>query len=266
MAATPGEIRSDIADHDLHHIWMRGVDLVDGLMGKHSFTEVTFLAITGRLPKDNERAILDAVLVSLMEHGLTPSAAVARMTYSVAPEALQGAVAAGLLGAGSVVLGSMEECGQLLTEIDTAVAGGQSRAEAIDGIVKLYRATKRKLPGLGHVIHTEGDPRAARLFVLAEQQGLRGKHVEALQALVEAARIATGRALPINVTGAVSSILLELGIPWQLHRGFALIGRTAGLVAHIGEEMQQPITPALRGQLRHSSSRANGHDKKPAGQ
>jgi len=247
--APPG-LRTQIASNDLHHIWVRGLNLTTEVMGSLSFTDMVFLLIASRLPTREERRLLDAVLVSLMEHGLTPSAAVARVTYSVSPESLQGAVAAGLLGAGSVVLGSMEECGRILTQVDEATASGRPQAEVLEEVVSDYRVRRRRLPGLGHAIHTEGDPRTARLFEIAEECGFSGRHVANVQELARVAEGTSGRKLPINATGAIAALLLELGVPWQLHRGFALISRTAGLVAHVGEELSAPITPTLRELLR----------------
>jgi citrate synthase len=248
------DIRTDIASNDLHNIWIRGQNLTVDVLGQRTFTEVVFLLVAKRFPEPNELRMADALLVSLMEHGLTPSAMVARVTYTTAPESLQGAVAAGLLGAGGLVLGSMEECGEILTRVAEESHAGRTVAEAIAGIVEEYRAERRHIPGVGHAIHTEGDPRAARLFELAEEYGFAGQHVEAVKKLAEQA--SRGRYLPANVTGAVAAILLELGIPWRLHRGFALISRSAGLVGHIGEELEQPITPAIRGVLRRSERAA----------
>jgi citrate synthase len=242
-----------IAAHDLHHIWLRGYDLTGELMGTVTFTDVVFLLIGGRLPDPGDRLLLDGVLVALMEHGLTPSAVVSRMTYAIAPEALQGAVAAGLLGAGSLLLGSMEECGMLLTRLDREVCAGADRQAAVEQVVTEYREARKHIPGIGHSIHTEGDPRATRLYQLAEQCGRSGAHLQTLNVLADAAAAASNRILPINATGAISAILLELGIPWQLHRGFALISRTAGLIAHIAEEAQAPITPTMRRLLREGS-------------
>jgi len=243
-------IGTRIARHDLHHIWVRDYDLTGELMGSVSFTEMIFLLICGRLPDTGDRRLLDAILTSLVEHGLTPSAVTSRLTYAVAPEAIQGAVAAGLLGAGSVLLGSMEECGMLLTRIAAEVDEGADAAAVARQIVAESRAGGRRIPGVGHSIHTEGDPRAARLFEIAAECGRRGAHVAAMFTLAEVAQQVIGRALPVNATGAIAALLLELGVPWRLHRGFALISRTAGLIAHIDEEIQAPITPAVRTLLR----------------
>jgi citrate synthase len=248
-------IRTDIASNDLHNIWIRGQNLTGDVLGNRTFTEVVYLLIAKRLPEPNELRMADALLVSLMEHGLTPSAMVARVTYTTAPESLQGAVAAGLLGAGGLVLGSMEDCGKILTRVAGETRAGSAIPEVIASIVEEYRAEHRHIPGVGHAIHTEGDPRAARLFELAMEYGFAGQHVEAVKELAEQA--GRDRHLPVNVTGAVAAILLELGIPWQLHRGFALISRSAGLVGHIGEELEQPITQAIRGLLRSAERDAS---------
>ncbi len=245
------ELTTEIASHDLHHIRVRGFDLTSELMGRVTFTDMVFLLIAERIPDDDERALLDAVLVSLVEHGLTPSAVVARVTAAVAPEALQGAVAAGLLGAGSLVLGSMEECGLLLERIETGAreAGGDADtafASHARTVVAEYRQQRRPVPGLGHAIHTEGDPRTARLLDLAAAHGRRGRYVAALECLAAEAEAAVGKRLPINATGAIAAVLLELGVPSDVHRGFALVSRAPGLVAHIAEERTRPITPELR--------------------
>jgi citrate synthase len=255
------EFKTDISSYDRHHIWVRGMDLTADIMGQLTFTDVVWLLIAGRLPEARERTLLDAVLIALMEHGLTATAISARMTYWAAPEAIQGAVAAGLLGAGSKVLGSMEECGQLLTRIDAAVAAGADRTAVIDEILREYREQGRHLPGLGHAVHTEGDPRATRLLEIAGECGYRGRHVEAVEELHRLAEERVGRRLPLNATGAIAAILLELEVPWQLHRGFALISRTAGLVGHIGEELRNPITPEIRKQMF-----ASAHTKAPDGE
>jgi citrate synthase len=248
-------VKTDMASHDLHHIWVRGLDLTADVMGKLSFGDMVFLLVGGRLPDADELRLVDAILVALVEHGLTPSAMVARVTYSVAPESLPGAVAAGLLGAGSVVLGSMEECGRLLTRVAEETSAGVGRSESITRIVDEYRAAGKRLPGIGHAIHTEGDPRAARLYALAQECGRHGSHLDALTELADLAA-PPGKLLPVNVTGAVAAILLELGVPWPLHRGFALISRSAGLVAHVGEEMSEPITPGIRRLLREDEAKA----------
>lgn len=244
---SPGAvIGTKIASTDRHNIWIRGQNLTEEIMGHRSFADVVFLLVGHRYPDSGERRLIDAVLVSLMEHGLTPSAIVSRLTYSVSPESFQGAVAAGLLGAGSQVLGSMEECGRLLTRIVAEVQSGASLEDSARGVVAEYRQDHKKIPGVGHVVHTDGDPRAGRLLAIAVDCGKSSSYVEAVQVLARTAEESSGRRLPLNVTGAIAAVLLELGIPWQLHRGLALVSRSVGLIAHLDEERTDPIAPTLR--------------------
>lgn len=234
-------------------IEFRGHDLVDDLMGSASFTEMLLLSVTGRRPTPNHIRVLDAVLVSLVDHGLQPSAVAARMTYASAPEALQGAVAAGLLGAGSVLLGSMERAGQVLTHIRDEAAGGRPLKDVVDETVEGLISGGEKVPGLGHRLHRDGDPRAARLLEVATREGVGGAETATLDLVRDRSIRLTGKDLPLNATGAAAAVLLGLGIPWQLQRGIAMTSRLAGLLGHLGEEMENPMTPALREAFRSAS-------------
>jgi citrate synthase len=239
-------LTTDLASSDRDHIWVRGYDLTADLMGHKSFAEIVFLLISGKMPEPNHVALLDAILISLMEHGLTLSALASRMTYSAAPEALQGAVAAGLLGGGSQVLGSMEECGRMLVQFDGLVHDGRSPEEAADQVVAELASSGKHVPGIGHRVHVDGDPRAGRLREIAVASGLSTRHYANLEYIAKVAEQRAGKRLPINATGAIAAILLELGVPWELHRGFALISRSAGLVGHVGDELRDPLVPKLR--------------------
>ncbi|MER7212837.1 citryl-CoA lyase [Streptosporangium sp. NPDC000239] len=247
------EIGTAVGAADEHHVQVRGLDLVDDLIGELTYTEVALLAVTGRRPTPAETKVVDAVLVSLLDHGLTPSALAARLTFWSAPEAIQGAVAAGLLGAGSVLLGSMEGCGRLLTDIADDVADGAAARDAVETRLRAIVDAGGRIPGLGHSLHRDGDPRAGKLLDVARDQKVAARHVEHLELVVELAAALTGKALPLNATGAAAALLLEVGVPWRLHRGFALMSRTAGLVAHIGEELESPLAPAVRAALRTAS-------------
>lgn len=251
--SVPLEIGTAVGAADEHHVQVRGLDLVDDLIGELTYTEVALLAVTGRRPTPAEAKVVDAVLVSLLDHGLTPSALAARLTFWSAPEAIQGAVAAGLLGAGSVLLGSMEGCGRLLTSIADDVAAGAEARDAVDTRLRAIVDAGGRIPGLGHSLHRDGDPRAGKLLAVARDHGVAARHVEHLERVVERAAALTGKALPLNATGAAAALLLEVGVPWRLHRGFALMSRTAGLVAHVGEELESPIAPAVRAALRAAS-------------
>ncbi len=229
--------KTHIAYHTQEAIYVRDVDLVNDLIGKVSFTEMMFFQITGRRPAPSQVALLDAVLVTLMEHGFTPSVIAARMIYVSAPEALQSAVAAGLLGVGSTFVGSMENAVKLLDEILGAEEGEQARATAI---AKRYRESRQPLPGFGHHLHKPDDPRSARLIALARQNGVLGNYLRALETLSKAIDEVYGRHITINATGAIAAVLGEIGFPQEVMRGVALVSRAAGLVGHILEESREP--------------------------
>jgi citrate synthase len=179
-----------------------------------------------------------------MEHGLTPSVLATRLVYSSAPEALQGAVSAGLLGVGSRFVGTVEGCAALLERILGAEPAGDPAAEATR-IVDEHRAARRPLPGFGHNLHVPDDPRTPRLFALARQHGVAGAHLAAIELLSAALDRALGRHLTINATGAVAAVLGDLGVPAAIMRGFVLVARCAGLVGHIHEEQQRPAMPSI---------------------
>jgi citrate synthase len=218
-------------------ILVRGRSLPRELIGKLTFTEMIYFELTGREPSPAQRAILDACLVTLMEHGLTPSAIATRLTYGSAPEAMQGAVAAGLLGVGSTFVGSTEGCAELLGRIATA---SDPRTEAL----AIARANKR-LPGFGHPLHKPVDPRTVALLALARAQGLFGAHCSALEHLSSAVDEVAGRSIVVNATAAVAALIADSGLPTAILRGIALISRCAGLVGHIREEQQAPAMRAL---------------------
>lgn len=222
-------------------ILVRGRSLPRELIGQRSFTEMVWLLITGDEPTAAQTAVLDGCLVTLMEHGLTPTAVSTRLTYTSAPEAMQGAVAAGLLSVGSLFVGTMEGCAELLQQV---VAAEDPEAEAAR-IVADARAARRKLPGFGHPVHRPVDPRTVALLELAERHGLRGDHCAALEALAAAIPGAIGRELPPNATGAIAAVLCDAGLPAEILRGVALISRCAGLVGHVREEQQRPAMNAL---------------------
>jgi citrate synthase len=218
-------------------IHIRGASLVDELIGRVSFTEMMLFQLLGRRPSPAQVAVLDAVLVTLMEHGLTPSAIATRVIYDSAPEALQSAVAAGLLGVGSTFVGTMEGCSAMIEEMLAAPEGVAARAATI---ADRLRAERRPAHGFGHPFHKPDDPRSPRLFEVARAQGVPGRHIDALLALSREIDRAFGRHLTINATGAIAAVLGEIGIPQPVMRGIAVISRAAGLVGHIWEERERP--------------------------
>ncbi len=226
-----------IARHTPDAIYVREANLVEELIGKLSFTEMMYFQLMGKRPSAAQTRILDAVLVTLMEHGLTPSVIAARMVYDSSPESLQSAVAAGLLCVGSTFVGTMEGCAKLLEEMLAAPEGEAARARSI---AERHRAAKTPLPGFGHPIHKPDDPRSPRLLALAEEAGVPGRHVRALRALAAEVDAVYGRHITINATGAIAALLAEIGIPQPVMRGVAMVSRAAGLVGHIREEQLDP--------------------------
>lgn len=222
---------TSVGTSDADSITIMGRDLSSELLGQITFTELTFLLVGRRLPSAAETRMLDAVLVALADHGLTPTVLAARLTHTGAPESLQGAVAAGLLGAGSVFLGVVEDTVRFLDAVGDDVEGGVAR-EVEAG---------RRIPGLGHPVHKVEDPRTARIYAIAEETGLQGAYLAKLRVLSAAYARQTGRELPINGAGVAGAALADLGFPVPLLRGFALLARTAGLLGHLAEEMQSPI-------------------------
>jgi len=237
-------------------IVVRGHDLVGELIGNIGFTDHIWLLITGALPTASQRRILDATLVAIAEHGLVPSVQASRLTLAAAPEALQGAVAAGILGCGSVVLGSAEAAGQFLAEIAAHASTDGAVDAAVARVVGEYRAAKRAIPGYGHPLHKGLDPRAQRLFEVAEQTGTSGRHAEIAHAVQRLLPQLLGRALVINVSGAIPAVLLDAGYPLRALKGVPILARTASLVAHLLEEQLRPIGFVLS----HAAAQAIDYD------
>lgn len=228
---------SEVSAIENGRIKLRDKDLTSEVMGHLTFTEAVYLVITGKTPTSSARRVLDTVLVALIDHGVTSSTLVARMTYRAAPEAVQGAIAAGVLNSGGRVLGSMEGCGRLLAQwAPQALESGTEMAAS--SLVEAEKAAGRRVPGLGHGTHEAGDLRAARLFDVATEEGIAGIHVELLRAVESEVGRISGRSLPVNVTGAIAAVLLDLGMPWQILRGFGILSRVPGLVAHVAEEVE----------------------------
>ena len=230
----PAQPRSRIARAYPDRVEVRGRDLTGELMGRLTFTEYFHLLLTGREPSDEERFFLDLLLVAIAEHGLMPSNVAARLTLAADPESLQGAVAAGILGAGSVVLGASEACARLLER------GGDPRAVARE----IHEAGGR-VPGCGHPVHTPVDPRAERILELADEHGVSGANVAFARGMRDAVAEEWGRPLVMNVAMAIAAVWLDLGYPASTVKAVPILARTAGLLAHLAEERQAPLGLAL---------------------
>ncbi len=213
---------------------VRGRDLTGELMGRLSFTEYFHLLLTGEEPTEEQRFFLDLVLVSIAEHGMMPTNIAARMTLAADPESLQGAVAAGILGAGPVILGTSEECARLLEE---ARASGREPLE----IARELHAAGGKVPGFGHPVHKPLDPRAERILELADQRGVSGQHVELARRLGDAVAQTWGKPLTMNVSMPIAAVMLDLGFPVAAVKAVPILARTGGLLAHLAEEQEQPL-------------------------
>jgi citrate synthase len=232
---------SSICSFDADSISIRGRDLVRDLIGQRSFTEALLLQALGEEPPAARVRIVDAVLVTIMEHGLVPSAIVTRLTHYGAPESYQGAIAAGLLGVGDRYAGTASECGAVLERIVAAKEPQQQALEEVRG----YRKIRRPLPGFGHPIHRDEDPRVARLLAVTREAGSGGDYIAAMELLERTLSEELGRELVTNISAAIAAALGEAGVPSGLMRGIVLTARCAGLVGHLFEEMQEPAAPAM---------------------
>jgi citrate synthase len=222
-------------------ITVLGQDLANDLMGQVGFGELAFWLVALRRPSAGERRLFEAVLVALAEHGLTPSAIAARLTLTGAPESVQGAMAAGLLGGGSRFLGVTEDAGRFLAGALIGSTVDTDLDELARTVVRDQKAAGRYVPGLGHNVHRGGDPRTPVLFRIAEEEGLLGPHLRLFAAIGRVHPEILGRTLALNGAGACGAVLCDLGLPVDTLRGFALLARSAGLVGHIAEEMRRPI-------------------------
>jgi citrate synthase len=227
-------------------IRLLGRDLTADLMGEVGFGELAFWLVALRRPTPSETRVFEAVLVALADHGFTPTAIAARLTYLSAPDSLQGALAAGLLGGGSRFLGVTEDAGRFLAAALAAHEGPLPDddagwdALALD-VVRSARADRRYVPGLGHPVHKVEDPRTPVLLGIAESEGLRGPHLRLFEAIGRVHRQVLGRTLPLNGAGVCGAALADLGLPVEMLRGFALLARAAGLLGQLAEERRRPI-------------------------
>ena len=231
-------LRSELGWSTPDRITIRGKDLPNEILGYLNLGDMAFLELTGRAPDAKESKLFNAMVVTLVEHGITPSALAARLTYLGAPEALQGAVAAGLLGLGSVFVGSMEGVARLLSE---SVSSNKD--------AKAIVAETKRIPGLGHPIHKPVDPRSVRLFELARETGFYGKYCKLMEA------IAKEKNITLNATGAIGALACELGLDWKIVKGLGVMARAIGLVGHILEETRQPMATEIWDRVEEEATR-----------
>jgi citrate synthase len=220
---------------------VRGRDLTGDLMGRMSFTEYFHLLLTGEEATEEQRFFLDLLLVAIAEHGMMPTSVAARMTLAADPGSLQGAVAAGILGAGPVVLGTSEECARLLDAAQGRVAAGEAPADVARDVARSIHASGGKVPGFGHPVHKPVDPRAERILELADERGVSGPHAALARGFRKAVAETYGKPLPMNVSMPIAAVLLDLGFPVETVKAVPILARTAGLLAHLAEEQERPL-------------------------
>ena len=220
---------------------VRGRDLCGDLMGRLSFTEYFYLLLTGREPTDDERFFLDLLLVAIAEHGMMPTNVAARMTLAADPGSLQGAVAAGILGCGPVVLGTSAECARLLEAAQEEVASGRAPAAVASDMARAIHASGERVPGFGHPVHRPLDPRAERILALADARGVSGPYVLLARCVRDAVADVWGKPLTMNVSMPIAAVMLDLGCPSAAVKAVPILARTAGLLAHLAEEQQHPL-------------------------
>ena len=259
---------TSLGTSDAESISLLGQDLADDLMGNVGFGELAFWLVTQQRPTPGQVRVFEAVLVALADHGFTPTAIAARLTYLSAPDSLQGALAAGLLGGGSRFLGVTEDCGRFLAAIldehsldehglDEHSLGehGDARPDDLDDdaawdalaltAVKQAKDSGRIIPGLGHPVHKQEDPRTPRLLAIADEEGLRGPHLRLFEAIGRVHPDVLGRRLPLNGAGVCGAALADLGLPLDMLRGFSLLARTAGLIGQLAEETRRPVANSI---------------------
>ena len=251
-----GKAVTSISTADPESITVRGYDLTSDLMGQIGFTEYFFLLTTGRKPTEDQKFFLDLLLVSIAEHGLVPTNQVARMTYAADPDFLHGAVAAGLLGCGKVILGTTEIAGQFLIETHKRIS---SEGLSVDDIVAQAQDAGQRLPGFGHPLHKPVDPRAQRILDLAAERGLSGSFVSLARALESSVERIWRKPLPMNVSMAIPAVLLDLDFPPSVLKAIPILARTASLLAHLAEEAETPIGFVLA----HHAEEAIAYEPKP---
>ena len=241
LIGKPGEGKSALCTADADRILVRGRDLTADLMGRQTFTEFFFFLMTGKEASERQRFFLDLLLVAIAEHGLMPTAIAARMTYDADPASLQGALAAGILGCGTVILGTAQLCGDVLVTAAGRVAAGEDPETVTPAMAAAIRAEGGRMPGFGHPVHKPVDPRTERILALAEAQRVAGTHVDLAVRFRDAVAAAWGKPLVMNVSMPIAAVLLDLDFPPTMIKAIPLLARTGGLLAHLAEEQARPI-------------------------
>jgi citrate synthase len=243
----PSRPVSGISQAYADRVEVRGRDLTGDLMGRLTFTEFVHLLLTGEEPNEDQRFFLDLLLVAIAEHGMMPTNVAARMTLAADPSALQAAVAAGILGAGPVVLGTSEECARLLADASARVAAGEGPEDVVADVARVAHEAGGRVSGFGHPVHRPVDPRAERILELADERGVSRGNVQLARLLYGAVAQRWGKPLPMNVSLPIAAVMLDLGYPVSTVKAVPILARTAGLLAHLAEEQENPLGFYLAG-------------------
>src|SRR3954454_19198403 len=243
---------SQISQAHPDRVEVRGRDLTADVMGRLTFTAYFHLLLTGEEPTEDQRFFLDLLLVAIAEHGMMPTNVAARMTLAADPGSLQGAVAAGILGCGPVLLGTADECARLDERASAEVRGGDAPVAVAGRIAQGVRDRGERLPGFGHPVHRPLDPRAERILELADARGVSGLNVTLARRLREAAAEAWGRPLTMNVSMPIAAVMLDLGFPSATVKAVPILARTASLLAHLAEERERPVGFAMAAAAEHA--------------
>jgi citrate synthase len=259
MFGATGAAATHISHAHPDRVEVRGRDLTSDLMGRLTFTEYFHLLLTGREATDQQRYFLDLLLVAIAEHGMMPTNVAARMTLAADPGSLQGAVAAGILGCGPVILGTADECARLLHRCQATVAAGEDAAAVAAAAAAEIRAAGGKAPGFGHPVHKPLDPRAERILDLADERGVSGPHVALARHLRDGVAQAWGRPLTMNVSMPIAAVMLDLGFDAAAVKSVPILARTASLLAHLAEERAAPVGFLMA----HAAEEAVGYERTP---
>ncbi len=255
-----GDPVSQICQAYPDRVEVRGRDLCGDLMGRLSFTEYFHLLLTGEEPTPDQTYFLDLLLVAIAEHGMMPTNVAARMTLDADPGSLQGAVAAGILGCGPVILGTAGSCAVMLEGAQARVLAGEAPADAAGSIARSIHAAGGKAPGFGHPVHRPVDPRAERILELADARGVSGPHTLLARVFRDAVQAAWGKPLVMNVSMPIAAVLLDLGFAPATVQSIPLLARTAGLLAHLAEEQQRPVGFLMAGRAEEAISYVGPRD------
>jgi citrate synthase len=232
------EWKTGITDIGENRIRVRGYDIAD-IMGKLSYAETVFLLLKGELPGKAEAELMNAILVSSIDHGASPPSVLGTRAVVSGGNSLNAAIAGGILVIGDWHGGAIEQAAKIMQKwSDKLDHDGSNAAEVALELVAWLKETKKRMPGFGHRIHT-ADPRTPKLFEIAEKHGFSGKHIQLCRALEKVLSEKLGRPLPINVDGAIGAVISDMGFDWKLGKAFFIISRVPGLVAHAYEEMNR---------------------------